>query len=57
MMLITGNIVAFIIAIIAIKAFIAYLTKHGFRIFGYYRFIVGLAIILLLIFGKNLVIL
>lgn len=57
MMLITGNFVAFIIAIIAIKAFIAYLTKHGFRIFGYYRIIVGMAIILLLLFGKNLTIL
>jgi undecaprenyl-diphosphatase len=53
MMLITGNAIAFIIAIIAIKAFIAYLTKHGFRVFGYYRIIVGLAIILLLIFGKG----
>jgi undecaprenyl-diphosphatase len=53
MMLITGNIVAFIIAIIAIKAFIAYLTKHGFRVFGYYRIIVGMAIILLLLFGNN----
>jgi undecaprenyl-diphosphatase len=57
MMLITGNFVAFIIAIIAIKAFIAYLTKHGFRVFGYYRIVVGLAIILLIIFGKSLIIL
>jgi undecaprenyl-diphosphatase len=56
MMLITGNAIAFIVAIIAIKAFIAYLTKHGFRIFGYYRIIAGLAIIFLLIFGKNLTI-
>ncbi len=56
LMLITGNVIAFIIAIVAIKAFIAYLTKHGFKIFGYYRIIVGLVIILLLIFGKNLTI-
>jgi undecaprenyl-diphosphatase len=56
MMLITGNAIAFIVAIIAIKAFIAYLTKHGFRVFGYYRIIAGLAIIFLLIFGKNLTI-
>ncbi len=56
MMLLTGNIIAFIIAIIAIKAFIAYLTKHGFRVFGYYRIIVGMSIILLLLFGKNLII-
>jgi len=53
LLLATGNAIAFIIAIIAIKAFIAYLTKHGFRVFGYYRIIVGLAIILLLIFGKG----
>jgi len=52
-----GNLVAFIIAIIAIKAFITYLTKHGFRIFGYYRIIVGMVIILLLIFGKSVTIL
>jgi len=53
LLLATGNAIAFIVAIIAIKAFIAYLTKHGFRVFGYYRIIVGLAIILLLIFGKG----
>ena len=57
LMLATGNVVAFIVAIIAIKAFIAYLTKHGFRIFGYYRIIVGLVIILLLIFGKGFTVL
>jgi len=53
MLLILGNIIAFIVAIIAIKAFIAYLTKHGFKVFGYYRIIVGLAIILLIIFAKG----
>jgi undecaprenyl-diphosphatase len=52
-----GNLVAFIVAIFAIKGFIAYLTKHGFRIFGYYRIIVGMVIILLLIFGKEITIL
>jgi len=53
MLLITGNAIAFIIAIIAIKAFIAYLTKYGFKVFGYYRILVGLVIILLLVFGKG----
>ncbi len=57
MLLIVGNAVAFIVAIIAIKAFIAYLTKHGFKVFGYYRIIAGIAILLLIIFGKNLTIL
>jgi len=54
MMLVTGNVIAFIVAIIAIKAFIAYLTKHGFKVFGVYRMVVGLIIILLLIFGKGI---
>lgn len=56
-LLVIGNAVAFIVAIIAIKAFIAYLTKHGFRVFGYYRIIVGLAIIIFLLLGKNFTIL
>ena len=51
-----GNLVAFIVAILAIKAFIAYLTRHGFRMFGYYRIIVGMVIILLLIFGVKITI-
>jgi undecaprenyl-diphosphatase len=54
MLLIVGNIVAFAVAMIAIKAFISYLTKHGFRAFGYYRIIVGLLIILLYILDFNI---
>lgn len=42
-----GNIVAFVVAIIAIKTFIDYLKKHGFKLFGYYRIIVGLIVIVL----------
>ncbi|MCE2786893.1 MAG: undecaprenyl-diphosphate phosphatase [Sphingobacteriales bacterium] len=45
-LLFIGNIVAFIVAMIAIKGFIAYLTKHGFRIFGWYR--IALALIILI---------
>jgi undecaprenyl-diphosphatase len=45
MVLLLGNIVAFVVALIAIKGFIAYLTKHGFRIFGWYRIVVGAIII------------
>ena len=33
--LVIGNIVAFIVAMLAIKFFISFLTKHGFKIFGY----------------------
>ena len=54
MLLVLGNVVGFIIAVIAIKAFITYLTKHGFRIFGYYRVVVGLLIIVMLLMGMNL---
>lgn len=45
-----GNIVAFIVALLAIKFFIGFLTKYGFRIFGWYRIIVG-GIILALFFA------
>ncbi len=48
-----GNIVAFIIAIIAIKAFIGFLTKYGFKYFGYYRIVLGLFILILLAFGVD----
>jgi undecaprenyl-diphosphatase len=46
-LLLFGNVAAFIIAIIAIKSFIGYLSKHGFRIFGWYRIIVGIIILAL----------
>jgi len=55
--LLMGNLIAFIVAIIAIKAFIAFLTRHGFRLFGYYRIVVGLIILLIIIFGGNIKIL
>ena len=49
-----GNLVAFIVAIIAIKFFIAVLVKYGFKAFGYYRIIVGAVILILLALGYNL---
>lgn len=45
--LIIGNVVAFIVAIIAIKSFIDYLSKHGFKVFGYYRIILGVILLLI----------
>jgi undecaprenyl-diphosphatase len=54
--LIVGNIVAFIVALIAIKSFITYLTKHGFKVFGYYRIIVGAVILALIALGFDLTI-
>jgi undecaprenyl-diphosphatase len=56
-LLLVGNIVAFIVALIAIRSFISYLTRKGFLIFGYYRIIVGLIIIILYISGVDLKIL
>jgi undecaprenyl-diphosphatase len=45
--LIFGNIVAFIVAVLAIKFFIGFLNKHGFKLFGWYRIIVGAILIIL----------
>jgi undecaprenyl-diphosphatase len=55
-LLIVGNVVAFIVAILAIKSFISFLTKHGFKIFGYYRIIVGIIILTLYYLGVGLTI-
>lgn len=46
-----GNIIAFIVAMIAIKFFIGFLQKHGFRWFGWYRVIVGAALLILILSG------
>jgi len=54
--LIFGNVVAFIVALIAIKSFINFLTNHGFKIFGYYRIAVGLIILILYFLGVDLTI-
>lgn len=53
-LLAVGNVVAFIVAMIAIKSFIGFLTKHGFKLFGYYRIAVGLIIIVLYMAGYQL---
>lgn len=52
--LIIGNIVAFIVALIAIKTFITFLQKHGFKVFGWYRIVLGLVLIILLLLGVDL---
>ncbi len=52
--LIIANVISFFVAMLAIKTFINYLTKHGFKLFGYYRIIIGLVILLLYAFGVNL---
>ncbi|HNU59333.1 MAG TPA: undecaprenyl-diphosphate phosphatase, partial [Aquaticitalea sp.] len=45
--LIIGNIVAFVVAMIAIKSFIGYLSKNGFKIFGYYRIVLGASLLII----------
>jgi len=52
--LIIGNIIAFIVAMIAIKTFITFLQKHGFKVFGWYRIVVGLILITLILMGIDL---
>ena len=46
-----GNLIAFVVALIAIKFFIGFLQKHGFRLFGWYRVIVGTALLVLVLTG------
>ncbi|MEA4935033.1 MAG: undecaprenyl-diphosphate phosphatase [Paludibacter sp.] len=52
--LLIGNIVAFIVAMAAIKFFIGFLNKYGFKAFGYYRIIIGAIIVILLSLGHDL---
>jgi undecaprenyl-diphosphatase len=43
---IIGNIVAFVVALIAVKTFINLLTKYGFKFWGWYRIIIGVALLI-----------
>ena len=47
----TGNIVAFVVAILAIRFFIHYLKVYGFKVFGWYRIIAGIILLVLLLTG------
>jgi len=53
-LIILGCVVAFVVALIAIRTFIGYLTNHGFKVFGYYRIIAGALILFLLALGHEL---
>ena len=46
-----GNVVAFIVALLAIKFFIGFLKKHGFKVWGYYRIVVGILLLILIYTG------
>ena len=53
-LLILGNVVAFIVAALVIKGFIGFLNKHGFRLFGWYRIVVGSVILVMIASGQQL---
>ena len=53
-LLLTGCVVAFVVAILAIKFFINYVAKYGFVAFGWYRIIVGAAILIMAAMGYEL---
>jgi undecaprenyl-diphosphatase len=48
---ILGNLMAFIVAIIAIRFFINYLKVYGFKVFGWYRILAGIILVILLLTG------
>ena len=54
--LIIGNVVAFVVAMLAIKFFINFVTRYGFKAFGWYRIIIGGIILAMLFTGHNLTI-
>lgn len=53
-MLLIGCVVAFVVALFAMKWFVNFLAKYGFKAFGYYRIVVGLFILVWLMLGYNL---
>lgn len=53
-LLVLGNVVAFVVALLAIRLFVGFVTKYGFRAFGIYRIIVGGLLLLMLGMGLNL---
>ena len=55
MLLIVGCVIAFFVALLAMKWFVSFLTKYGFKAFGWYRIVVGLIILVMLLTGHSLV--
>ena len=52
--LLIGNVVAFVVALLAIKFFIDFVTKYGFRVFGYYRILLSVGVAIALLLGANI---
>ncbi|PBQ31732.1 undecaprenyl-diphosphate phosphatase [Sphingobacteriaceae bacterium] len=55
-LLVFGNVIAFVVAMLAIKSFIGILNKYGFKWFGVYRIIVGGVLIILFLMGIEIAI-
>jgi undecaprenyl-diphosphatase len=53
-LLFIGNLVAFLVAMVAIRFFIDFLTRYGFKAFGFYRIIVGGILLILLVSGVSI---
>lgn len=49
-----GNVIAFLVAMLAIRTFISFLSRNGFKVFGYYRIVVGVIILSLYYLGAQL---
>ncbi|MEJ0103256.1 MAG: undecaprenyl-diphosphate phosphatase [Bacteroidota bacterium] len=49
--LLLGSVIAFVVALLSIKFFIGFLQKHGFKLFGYYRIIIGTVLLILFYAG------
>lgn len=52
--LLIGNAIAFVVGLLAIRGFVGFLTRYGFKVFGYYRIIMGLALLGLIAAGVKL---
>lgn len=53
MVLLTGMVVAFVVSILAIKFLMGYIKKHDFRVFGWYRIVLGVIVIIYFIIQNN----
>ena len=54
LILITGVVVAFVVSILAIKFLVGYIKKHDFKVFGWYRIVLGVLVLGYFI-GKNII--
>lgn len=54
-MLLIGSVVAFIVALLAMKWFVSFLSKYGFKSFGWYRIIIGAFILIWMLTGHSMV--